>query len=66
MGAAVLRRPLSLSQPCPLCRLRALAPGCHVRVHDDLSPSCRACWEHAYFSPRTLLRRLEGVARQRN
>ena len=59
MGAASSRRLPPPPHPCTLCGKRSLASGCHVRIDDDLSPACRACWEHAYYSPRSFLRRLD-------
>lgn len=58
MGAAPSRRLLAPTHPCPLCGKRSVGPGCHVRIHADLSPSCRGCWEHAYYSPASFRRRI--------
>ncbi|HYE97864.1 MAG TPA: hypothetical protein VEJ18_03090 [Planctomycetota bacterium] len=30
-----------------------------MRIHEELSPSCRACWEHAYYSPASFRRRID-------
>ena len=58
MGATSRRNPPAAT-PCPLCAKRALGPGCYVRIDRDLSPACRACWEHAYYSPCSFRRRLD-------